>query len=268
MDGFYPSVYFDNRPTPPGAQSRALTPEKAAFNLQLKEDIQRVDHVIYQSQWVKTLADQYLAPRTKAFSVVYNGVNMDTFKPLPQKRKKMHLLTAGHIRHEYMLNTILPIFLKLKKEFSLGLIVAGPMDVINRQTFEQARNQHPREFEDVIYLGPISHARLPSVYQQGDVFIHPRAGDGCPNVVVEALASGLPVVCPKWGGTAELIGKGGIAVEAGAWDYSQAFIDGMTNATYKVLQNLDPFKKEARLQAVTHLDEKTMGRKYQEILFA
>jgi glycosyltransferase involved in cell wall biosynthesis len=141
------------------------------------------------------------------------------------------------------------------------------MDHINRQIFEKVKSRYVSEFEDVSYLGPIAHAHLPSVYQKADVFIHPRAGDGCPNVVVEALASGLPVICPKWGGTSELIGKGGISVEAPPWNYTQEFVNAMTVATQSVIQKLDSFKKEARFQASTHLDEKVMGRKYKEILF-
>ena len=42
--------------------------------------------------------------------------------------------------------------------------------------------------------------------------IHLAWLDHCPNVVVEALSRGCPVICTDSGGTSELVGRNGIVI--------------------------------------------------------
>ena len=116
-------------------------------------------------------------------------------------------------------------------------------------------------------IGPIKNEDLPKLLSAGDIFIHPRAGDSCPNVVVEALAVGLPVICPKWGGTAELIGSGGISIDVDNWDYSNIFVEKMTAAVRAIIPNLRQFKENARNQAVENLSLDLMAQQYLDVLF-
>lgn len=56
---------------------------------------------------------------------------------------------------------------------------------------------------------------LRRLYDAADVFALPSFGDAVPNVVVEAMASGLPVVASDVGATRELVGDAGIVVPRG-----------------------------------------------------
>jgi glycosyltransferase involved in cell wall biosynthesis len=266
VDGFYPSVYFDGRPAEPLHQDRRMTPEKKAFNDRLKADLTTADHVVYQSAWSKKMCDTYLVPRGRDFSIVYNGVDLNRFKPSDKSKDGMTLLAVGNLRHQYMMSTIGSIFLALRKTLPVNLLIAGTMDTINARIWAQFRRDHPTEFQAAAYAGPVRNEDLPEIYRRGDVYIHPRAGDCCPNVVVEALASGVPVVCPEWGGTAELIGEGGVAVEAEPWDYSEKFIASMTAGAKKVLADIRRYKEKARAQAVNQFDLEKMTESYRKVL--
>jgi glycosyltransferase involved in cell wall biosynthesis len=97
---------------------------------------------------------------------------------------------------------------------------------------------------------------------RADVLLHPRLGDWCPNVVVEALACGLPVVCGSWGGAAELVGAGGIVVPTEKWSYGADFVAGMATAVENVLAALPDYRERARQRAEAEFDIRRVAENY------
>ena len=100
----------------------------------------------------------------------------------------------------------------------LAIVGAGPArEAIERET---ARLGLGREVE---LAAPTEQAQLRARFAAADVFLHcsvtARDGDveGIPNVVVEAAATGLPVVATRHGGIGEVVedGKGGLLVPEG-----------------------------------------------------
>lgn len=62
--------------------------------------------------------------------------------------------------------------------------------------------------QEVQFLGRVEHERLVHVYQEADVFCLPSQNEGMSNTLLEALASGLPIVATVTGGTEELVADG------------------------------------------------------------
>jgi glycosyltransferase involved in cell wall biosynthesis len=60
----------------------------------------------------------------------------------------------------------------------------------------------------VTWVGYVSHADTPPFYRTGNVFALSSDFDNSPNVVLEAMASGLPVVTTDVGGVREFVGDG------------------------------------------------------------
>jgi len=64
-------------------------------------------------------------------------------------------------------------------------------------------------------VGHVAHPDLPALYRAADVFLLSSDFDNSPNVVLEAMASGLPVVATNVGGVAEYVSsQGGTLVAA------------------------------------------------------
>lgn len=79
--------------------------------------------------------------------------------------------------------------------------------------------------------GKLTGTRLSEAYASGDVFIFPSITDTFGNVIVEAMASGMPVLGANFGATRELVGKDrGWLVEPGDVDgFAQALVDLVDN---------------------------------------
>lgn len=75
--------------------------------------------------------------------------------------------------------------------------------------------------EKVIFLGAQSHDELPTILASSDVLVVPsitigaREQEGVPTIIMEAMASGLPVIASNSGGISDIIchNKNGILVE-------------------------------------------------------
>ncbi len=87
-------------------------------------------------------------------------------------------------------------------------------------------------------------------------------GDACPNVVCEALACGLPVVAPEFGGTSELIGLAGVSFLSPPWIYDDKFVEQLHHAVEILIERIDEFSEAARRQAIDELDLEVMADRY------
>ncbi len=64
--------------------------------------------------------------------------------------------------------------------------------------------------EFIHYLGPIPHADLVKHYHQADGFVFASSCESLPNILLEAMASGLPIACSNRGPMPEVLGDAGV----------------------------------------------------------
>lgn len=87
---------------------------------------------------------------------------------------------------------------------------------------------------DVELLGPRSSDEISDILKDADALVLPSVGLGeaAPVSVMEAMASGLPVVCSRIGGTADMIedGEDGLLVE-------QKDVDGLVGALRRLVED-------------------------------
>lgn len=138
-------------------------------------------------------------------SVVHHGFDGELFekKVLQEESKKIlkaydlvagcYLLYVGAIQPRKNLSVLIEAFEKLKeKNPELKLVFAGAPAWKHKQTF--AKIQASKFKDDIIVTGTISFSDLPTLYQNASVFIFPSLYEGFGIPVLEAFASGVPVV--------------------------------------------------------------------------
>jgi len=66
---------------------------------------------------------------------------------------------------------------------------------------------------NVEFIGKKSHKEIISYLQRADIFILPSLNEGMSNSILEAMATGLPIITTDTGGSKELIKDNGFIVE-------------------------------------------------------
>jgi len=242
------------------AMSRPMKYIHHKVNADIAYALEVADIVIYQSKWAKQTLDKTLFQRNKKYAVIYNGVDLNHFQPAVHYSNDIAIIgTVGIMRYRYRLETILEMSRQLGVLHKI--LIVGNLDSECKEVFLRYKND-PIIGPRIIYQPYLPNKKLPEVYQKMSVLVHPVCGDVCPNVVVEALACGIPVVAPRFGGTAEIIGNAGIIFDCNPWVYDQCFIEQMACATRKVLQGIQILSDEARKQAENNFDINHMGDNY------
>ncbi|MGK4006949.1 glycosyltransferase family 4 protein [Sorangium sp. So ce1036] len=110
-------------------------------------------------------------------------------------------------------------------------------------------------------FGWVLPAEIPDYMAACDVFCLPSRREGCPNVVLEALASGRPVVASRVGGVPELLreGQGGNGLLVPAGDP-----EALAAALVRALETA--WEPEALRGTVGALSWDVVGRRYRALL--
>ncbi|TSC72474.1 MAG: glycosyltransferase [Parcubacteria group bacterium Gr01-1014_38] len=149
-------------------------------------------------------------------AVIPNGVDLDEFRPgaSPTARGPLTILTVSRLISRKRIDVLLVAAARLKEKMSMPFRVEIVGDGVDRPylaTFAATVG-----VTDIVrFQGDVEHDRLPSVYQEADIFVLTSLAEGMPNVLLEALASGLPLIATNTGGSAELIlpGVNGFVVQ-------------------------------------------------------
>ncbi len=239
---------------------KPMKPSHHLANAAISSGLQNATVVIYQSAWAKQQLDKFLVPRHNAYRIISNGVNLKLFSPDWNKRPTVPVLgTVGAFRYRFRLETFFEVSRRLGVPHRL--LIVGSLDSECKKVLK-SYSQDPEIRNRLEWIDFVSHSHLPALYNRMSLLIHPVMGDACPNVVCEALACGLPVVAPEFGGTSELLGRGGIAFSSLPWKYDDYFINQMTEATMKALVDIKILSLAARLQANEALDIELMADHY------
>jgi phosphatidylinositol alpha-mannosyltransferase len=145
-------------------------------------------------------------------AVVPNGVAPEFFagpEPLAGWRGQgPTVLFVGRLEPRKGLAYLVRAFLRLKPAFPrLRLLVVGRDD--KRQREAAMAMVPPRLRTDLVFVGAVPQADLPSYYASADVFCAPSlGGESFGIVLAEAMAVGLPVVCSDIGGYRDVVRDG------------------------------------------------------------
>jgi glycosyltransferase involved in cell wall biosynthesis len=149
-----------------------------------------------------------IEPSTRAVTI-YNGVNFERFQIAEDKPQGKRILFIGNLLDTKGVHELIEAFAALgEKEATLDLIGDGPARAaLERRIGELGLTSL------VVLHGRVPHEQLAKLLPRYSVLALPSYSEGVPNVVVEALACGVPVVTTPVGGIPEVVqGDCGILV--------------------------------------------------------
>jgi len=148
---------------------------------------------------------------------VYCGVS-DRFRPAPRPpatdpARPRTLLYVGRADPYKNLAAVIRALPDIRRRcpFPVTLTVAGSPDPRYPEAQDLAATLNVQD--DVRWTGYLSDDALMSAYHKADLLVHPSLYEGFGLQVVEAMASGLPVVCSNAGSLPEVVGDAAITVD-------------------------------------------------------
>jgi len=142
----------------------------------------------------------------------HEGSRREARDALGLEDSRAALLSVGDLEEGKGILALSRALVRLES-FPGRLYLAG--DGPDRPALEELSRQAP---DRLLLLGRLSPAELARWYRAADLLLLYSRGEGAPVSVMEAMASGLPVVSTAVGGVPELVhpGQGGWLVEPGA----------------------------------------------------
>lgn len=185
--------------------------QEAARGRQIRWGLRQAHGVVAVSQ---ALAGRLveLGIDSERISVLYNGVDPARFHPVPRGEARQALgfgedervvLYVGNIQPSKGCGELMQAFLQLRERvpgLKLVYVGAGPQV---RSLTEQAAAAGAADA--VHFAGRLAHEKIVQWFGAADVFCLPSHAEGVPNVVLEAMACGTPVVATRVGGIPEVL---------------------------------------------------------------
>lgn len=145
-------------------------------------------------------------------TVIPNGVDVNNFKPLDKNhcRKKLKLklsepmvLFVGRLSEEKNIKSLMlsaKYLIENYKPFQLYLVGDGPL----MSDLKKLSNSLKIE-NHIHFVGKVDHSEVSTWMGAADFFCLPSLREGCPNVVLEALGCGRPVIASNVGAIPDVI---------------------------------------------------------------
>lgn len=205
-----------------------------------------------------TVVSQYLREKVKEMYpsadviVIPMGCNTSRFSPefkeenyFEQNSEKV-ILFVGRLAEKKGVTYLIEAMKKVNAK--LYIVGTGPLETsLKKQAEEQGAK--------IIFLGAKTHEELPKIYASADLFVAPSIvasdGDqeGLPVSIMEAMASGLPVVSGLSGGVKDIIEDG-----INGYVVNSKDIEQLSNRINLVLNDSNKSLEMARAARNTALD--------------
>lgn len=173
---------------------------------------------------------------TSPISVIPNGVDTERFTPGGDH--------SDHIDHDGPVVLFVGRLVDGKRpQDAIDAVTTLPADM-NAKLYVIGEGPLSAELaaqsgDRVEFLGQLPYDEMPAIYRAGDVLVLPSRAEGLPRVVLEAFASGVPVVSSHLEHTAPVVQRAGETVSIGD-------VSGYMAAIRRVLDARDKLAEQGR----------------------
>ncbi|MDR1107953.1 MAG: glycosyltransferase family 4 protein [Spirochaetaceae bacterium] len=181
----------------------------AILRMVLPNSLRKLDRIIAVSRFVKQELMDLVRVKESRIEVIPNGVDLAAFYPRPRNEESVVLIQPFSFRRPYILfvsridhpvkNHIRLIeafgIFKERTRYPHRLVLAGGGRHGVDKVKEAAANSSYKN--DIFFTGYFPVENLPALYAAADMVVIPSMYEGSGMGVLEAMASGVPVVCAR-----------------------------------------------------------------------
>jgi glycosyltransferase involved in cell wall biosynthesis len=181
--------------------------------------LRTADGVLFLSQFAENAVSGATGPLAAKTAVIPHGVAERFFKaPRPQHglsdysaARPMRLLYTSIVdvyKHQWQ---VAEAVAQLRREgLPIAIEFVGDSYPQAGERLMRALRRRDPQGKSLTLVGPVDHAALPDRYHAADAFVFASSCENLPNILLEAMASGLPIACSSRGPMPEVLGTGGL----------------------------------------------------------
>ncbi len=189
------------------------------YSFNVKSVIANTDLFILRSQTARKFLHRFNINKSKV-KVIYKGVDTSLFYPATEKvGKNVKILYVGQLTSSKGVEDLLEVFSDLVEGIGyMELIIAGSGPLSDKIT--KLAQKYP-----ISYRGFVDYRALPKLYREADIFCSPSKyisflglkiwEEFFSYTLMEAMASGLPIIATYSGGIPEELGENNLLVDPG-----------------------------------------------------
>ena len=220
-----------------------------------KKCFKEASGIIFISKYAKNYVTNEFRISNTPNKVIHHGIS-DLFinqkpKNLKQKQNsgktlKFIYISTVHV-YKNQWNVIDAIWKLRQKGVKISLTLIGPIiyPPSGEKLYSKMREKDPnREF--IEYIPEVKHEKIPIYYLNHDAIIYASTCENMPNILIESMASGLPIACSDKQPMPEFLKGGGYYFNANSPDsIGEAIINLLEDkdSLKKVNQNLKEVRK-------------------------
>lgn len=225
------------------------------YSLFSKMSYKAFNHIICQTEYMReSFINDYNIEAKKTVVIPNPVLKNDLLKLTKGDNTIIKLIVVSRFAPEKGLDRLIDIFSSLPSNYHLSMVGKGRLknDIVKKV-------ERLNLSERVKFYGEINNVQ--EVMLEHDLFVLGSYTEGCPNVVIEALSVGLPVVAFKVSGMKELIKDGfnGYVVEQ----------NDLTSFKDKIIQTSTSTNwnyKEIKSQVYSMLDLRSVSESYEQLI--
>jgi glycosyltransferase involved in cell wall biosynthesis len=214
--------------------------------------LRRMDRIIAVSGWIKEELIELGRIKESRIEVVPNGIDLTAFYPRPRNEESVVLIQPFSFRRPYVLYAsrlehpikghvrLIEAFgiFKERTRYPHRLVLAGSDSHGAEKIREAAAASKYRN--DIFFTGHFPNQSLPELYSGADIVVVPSMYEGFGMGVLEAMASGVPVVCARAGSLPE-------TAEHAALYFDPLKAEDMADRMVAITTNRDLYRECRRL---------------------
>ncbi|MCP4971766.1 MAG: glycosyltransferase family 4 protein [Arcobacter sp.] len=122
--------------------------------------------------------------------------------------KILYVSIINFYKHQW---NVVEAVAKLKEQgIPVELSLVGPAYKPALKKFNKSLNKVKSSANYIKYLGPVEYSKIKDFYKDADIFIFASTCENMPNILVEAMSAGLPILCSNYGPMPEILKDGGV----------------------------------------------------------
>ena len=204
------------------------------FDVMLPLSLKRTSHVITVSEFMKKeLVNGGGIPADKV-TVIHEGIDVKNFSTEHNEAEapglpRPYILFLSDLYKHKNADKLINAFAILKRRHGIphNLAIVGrnygnSAEMLRQQAYRLGVK------ENTIFTGQVPHEAVAGVYRNADVFVLPSAFESFGLPVLEAMASGTPVITSNDTAIPEVVGDAGVTVDP-------ADVEGLADSIYRLI---------------------------------